>query len=199
MSNSGRYGRRRNRRKQKKKRIVLSLILGLIFLIAVGTAVFYFMGGFSNPVEEGTTLLEQESYEKSITAFELAIKKDKNIGEAYRGMGIAYWELEKYEQSRDAFLKAIKTGAEKTGTMYNFLAMNEMKLGNFESALTYITQGLTYKENSKALTQEMEFNEISIYESMLDWENAKIKAVAYVEKYPDDINAAKEAEFLQTR
>ncbi|MEI3218996.1 MAG: tetratricopeptide repeat protein [Lachnoclostridium sp.] len=45
----------------------------------------------------------------------------------------------------------------------------------------------------------MMFNEIAAYEKMGDYETAKEKLREYTEKYPDDENAAKEAEFLETR
>ena len=49
------------------------------------------------------------------------------------------------------------------------------------------------------LIREMEYNEIICLERQADWEAAKEKITAYTEKYPDDENARKEAEFLQTR
>lgn len=49
------------------------------------------------------------------------------------------------------------------------------------------------------MIQEMEYNEIICYEQTADWENAKQKITEYTEKYPDDENAKKEAEFLETR
>jgi len=52
--------------------------------------------------------------------------------------------------------------------------------------------------NEKQL-QEMSYNEIIAYEKLHDWSSAKAKISAYVEKYPDDEKAKKEAEFLETR
>ena len=45
----------------------------------------------------------------------------------------------------------------------------------------------------------MRFNIIAAYEKLEDWENAKAKLAEYTEEYPDDEQAAKEAEFLETR
>ena len=45
----------------------------------------------------------------------------------------------------------------------------------------------------------MEYNEIICYEQQSDWENAKAKITEYINKYPDDEAAQREAEFLQTR
>lgn len=199
VSNLERNGSRRKRRNKKKKQgFFIAIIIIILLAMAIG-GVFFVITNSQNLIEEGTLALENGEYQKAITSFEAAIKKEKAKDQAYRGMGIAFWELEEYEQSRDAFIKALEYKTEKTGTIYNFLAMNEMKLGNFESALQYISKGLNAEGNSQELVQEMQWNEISIYESMLDWENAKMKAAAYTLKYPEDLNAAKEAEFLETR
>ena len=45
----------------------------------------------------------------------------------------------------------------------------------------------------------MLYNEVMAYERLKDWEGAKVKMAAYVAKYPDDTDAQKEAEFLETR
>ena len=37
------------------------------------------------------------------------------------------------------------------------------------------------------------------YEQMEDWESAKVKLEEYLENYPNDKSAKKEAEFLKTR
>lgn len=155
--------------------------------------------GCSNPVEDGTALLKEKKYDEAIEAFDTAIQKEKQISEAYRGRGIAYWELEEYEKARDAFKEAIDQGAERTGTIFNFIGMCNMKLEEWQEAINYFNLGLSVEGNSKQLVQEMEFNEISVYERMGDWENAKAKIKDYIVKYPDDEKAAKEAEFLETR
>ena len=49
------------------------------------------------------------------------------------------------------------------------------------------------------MKQEMRFNEIAAYEKTGDYESARTKLKEYVEDYPDDERAAKEAEFLETR
>ena len=45
----------------------------------------------------------------------------------------------------------------------------------------------------------MEYNAIVACEGMEDWEQAKERLEKYTDKYPEDEEAEKEAEFLETR
>lgn len=153
----------------------------------------------AKPLEEGVEFLSQGQYEQAEEKFNEAIKKEKNLGEAYRGLGMALWEQEDYEGARDAFLNALENDAEETATIYNFLGNCESDLGDWESALDYYAKGIASEDCSDEMMQEMMFNEIAAYEKMGDYETAKEKLREYTEKYPDDENAAKEAEFLETR
>lgn len=54
------------------------------------------------------------------------------------------------------------------------------------------------KASTKVL-QEMRFNQIVCYEKLGDWENAKTKIAEYIQVYPDDADAQREAKFLETR
>ena len=51
----------------------------------------------------------------------------KELDEAYRGMGIAYFEMEEFEKAIDAFGEALDNGAEETATLYNFIGISNMK------------------------------------------------------------------------
>ena len=50
-------------------------------------------------------------------------------------------------------------------------------------------------DNSTAIR----YNIIVAYEKMEDWESAEVKLEEYLESYPNDKAAKKEAEFLETR
>ena len=52
---------------------------------------------------------------------------------------------------------------------------------------------------SKKMKKEMKYNIIVAYEKMEDWESAEVKLEEYLESYPNDKAAKKEAEFLETR
>ena len=153
-----------------------SLFAGAALLLALS------LTGCSGSVEKGLEYLEAGEFESAAEEFQAAAEKDKDAAEAFRGLGIAKWELEDYEGARDAFKSALDNGAEKTGTLYNFIGCCDLRLGDPSSAL-----------------QEMKFNVIAAYEGMEDFESAKTKLKEYLEEYPDDEQAQKEMTFLETR
>jgi len=173
----------------KKLRVIVPILL----MSAVLT------GCISNPYKDGMESLENGKYEEAAEQFEKAIEKDKNKADSYRGLGMALWESEDYKGAKKAFEHALKEGAEKTGTLYNFLGVCELRAGEADKAMSYFEKGLKDKENSEKLTQEMRFNYIAAVEKTGDMDTAKSLLSEYVSDYPDDEEAVKEAEFLETR
>lgn len=171
----------------KKCGIILMLTFTLCF---TGCAV---------AVNDGTELLEKKEYEAAIEEFSEAIKEDKNVAEAYRGQGIAYWELGKYKEAKQALEKALDNGAEETAVLYQIMGDSDMQTGDYESALSNYWKGMSCQGATEQQIQEMSYNEIAAYEYLSDWSTAKAKMKAYIEKYPDDEKAVKEAQFLETR
>ncbi len=166
------------------------------------TAVFLLglsLAGCGNPSEKGVEYLEEGQYDKAVEEFEKAVEDEINIGDAYRGIGIARWEQENYEEARDAFLSALENEAQETGTLYNFIGSCELKLGNPVSAQSYFRLGIGLDGNSTGLEQEMKYNMIVAYEQAEDWESARVKLDEYIAEYPEDETAQKEKEFLETR
>ena len=80
---------------------------------------------------------------------------------------------------------------------YNGLALCEIGSGNYDTALSYITQGLALESESGK--QELRFNEIVVYEKKLDFATALVKAEAYCTLYPADQKGKKEWQFLESR
>lgn len=177
--------------KYRKKSLVLITMLLLACSMLTGCG--------DKSLEEGLELLESGDYEASVDKFKEAAEKDKNAGEAYRGIGIAKWELGQYEAARNAFQSALENDAKKTATIYNFLGNCEMQLGNAKEALNYYNLGMSLEDCSEEMLQEMKYNEIAAYEQCGEWENAKAKLSEYTAAYPDDAKAAKEAEFFETQ
>lgn len=105
---------------------------------------------------------------------------DKDIGNA-RAMYQQYMELQEENQARG----------------FNGLALCDIAEGNYSSALEQIRKGLEIAE--KGDVQELLYNEVVVYEKMLDFDTAKIKMASYMELYPDDVDAQKENQFLQYR
>ncbi len=171
----------------------LAALLVMLFAVSVLT------GCGNKSLEEGLKLLEAGDYEASVDKFKEAAEKDQYAGEAYRGIGIAKWELGQYEAARNAFVSALDNDAEKTAPIYNFLGNCELQLGNAKAALNYYNLGIACEDCSEEMLQEMKFNEIAAYEQCGEWENAKTKLAEYTAAYPEDTRAEKEAEFFETQ
>lgn len=152
-----------------------------------------------NVYEQGVKQLESENYEAAVTSFEKAVEKEKNLADSYRGLGIAYWELQEYENAKDALEKSIEHGTEETATIYSILGNCELELQNAEEAVAYYEKVLSAENVDESLRQDVEFNVIVAYEQMKDLDTAREKLEEYLGKYPEDEAAAKEAEFLETR
>ena len=95
-----------------------------------------------NPSKKGVEYLEKGEYDQAVEQFEQAIEKNKNTGDAWRGIGIVKWEQKDYKGARNAFRKALDNNAEKTGTIYNLIGNCDLKLGKAKEALNYYNLGL---------------------------------------------------------
>lgn len=172
----------------KRAKALLAILSAGLLLTACG-----------NPSKKGVEYLEKGEYEQAIDQFEQAVEKNKNVGDAYRGIGIAKWEQKDYKGARNAFKKALDNDAEKTGTIYNLIGNCDLKLGKAKEALNYYNLGLEQDDVSKKMKKEMQYNSIVAYEKIGDLESAEVKLKEYLKSYPNDKAAKKEAKFLKTR
>ncbi len=168
------------------------IMVGMILMAAVLT-------GCVRNVKDGVLLLEQAKYEEAIAVFEEEIARERNLDEAYRGVGIAYFELGQHEDAIEAFEAALKHEAEETATLCSLLGACYMEVEEYEKALDMYVNTLTKEDLTEELRQEIEFNLIAAYEYTGNWEAAKKQVEHYVESYPEDTRVDKEAEFLETR
>lgn len=157
------------------------------------------LGGCASAIKDGVTLLEEEKYEDAISVFDEEIAKEKNLEEAYRGIGIAYFELGQYQEAADSFENALKHEAKETAVICSFLGASYIELGNYEVALEFYEKALAKEDCTETMKQEIAFNLIAVYENLGDWESAKTQIHEYAETYPDDTRVEKDAGFLETR
>ncbi len=196
-----RIEREKKRKAAKKKKIIAFTIVGILAAALIG-ALGYGIYCWMQPdhLENATEFFAEGNYEEAKAEFELATKEEEEeLDEVYLGLALCYWELGEYESMELAFDMAYVNGATMTGSSRNMLASLALQEEDYETALTYIEAGLTCAGNSDELTQELMKNEIICYEMLQDWETAYEKALAYCVAYPDDEEAAAEAEFLATR
>ena len=173
----------------------MKIIKALLAILSVGLL----LTACGNPSKKGVEYLEEGKYDQAIEQFDQAVEKKKNVGDAYRGIGIAKWEKKDYKGARSALKKALENDAEKTGTIYNLIGNCDLKLGKAKEALNYYNLGLEQGDAGKKMKKEMKYNIIVAYEQMEDWESAEVKLEEYLKSYPNDKSAKKEAEFLKTR
>ena len=169
------------------------------WMIAVVLIVVFVVTGCTNNIESGLEALEVEDYNKAVTYFKSEIDSGKNLDEAYRGLGIAYFELEEYENAMESFELALKNETEETATLYAMMGACYMETGEDEKALDIYTKALSIENITEELEQEIQYNLIAVYEKMADWDAAKEQMENYRKAYPDDSRVDREADFLETR
>ena len=111
-------------------------------------------------------------------------------------MGRVYLAQEDYGHA-EAFYETMQSEFGERAAGYNGMALCALARGEYDTALEEIGKGLALDGTDDR--QELYFNEIVAYERKLDFETAKAKAEAYVEKYPSDEAGQKEWTFLKTR
>ncbi len=99
------------------------------------------MAGCSTQIEKGTSLLKEEKYEEAAEVFEKASGKSSMEREAYRGLGISYFELGQYDKAASAFETALEKGVKKTPELYNLLGISYMKIGQYDKAAVSFENG----------------------------------------------------------
>lgn len=181
------------RRKRRTRRVILVIVLVLIFG-GLGGA-YYYLHDFYR----GTQSLKSEVYEDAVASFKKAAEKGVGEAAACRGIGIAYMHLESYEDAVTYFLLAKEKGTALNDRFYQMLGGCYMRLEQYEKAKETYTEGLELSECDVQIAKEMSKNRVSACESLGDWESAKEYIKDYVERYPDDEEGKKEAEFLETR
>lgn len=150
-------------------------------------------------LENGTQQLQQKNYQEAALTFQKAQNKSTMKAEAYKGEGIAQFELKEYKKAEKALKQALKEGVTKTASLYNMLGISQMEQEKYEDAQQSFETGLKVDGISEALKQEMSKNEIVALEKQNRFAEAKEKLNAYAAAYPEDAEAQKEAAFLETQ
>ena len=73
----------------RKKKVIIGILVALCMTVT----------GCAGSVKKGTKYLEEKDYKNAEVEFQDAVDKKKNLGEAYRGLGLCYWEQKKYEKA----------------------------------------------------------------------------------------------------
>lgn len=137
----------------------------------------------------------QQDYEGALAILQ-GITSDSK--EAYRLMGDIYYVTEDYNNAIESYLTFIKDNSQSiSSTSYLNLSSCYIALKQYDDALTYVNLGLS--AGDKISLQELQYNEVLIYEQKGDFNTAYEKAKVYVEAYPEDEQMQRELIFLSTR
>lgn len=168
-------------------------------LIALLVATVFIVGCSTEEKVDGITLMQDKKYEEAIEYYEKNIEDGKNVGESYRMIGTAYFELGQYPEAVEALENASKNGVQKSAIFYSLMAESYMNVGEYERALAYFSKAARREDIAEQKKQENDWNEIAIYQELGEWDIVKEKAEAYKKAYPDDTRIEKTLEFLETR
>lgn len=136
-------------------------------------------------------------YDEARTHLELARQSDdKNKSRVIYLLGATYEALGDMNYASVVYQGYLENHPEDVLIM-NQYGVCKLEAGNAGEALAIFEDALNIQDNS--MTQTLRFNQIAAYEKQGDFEKAKELMEAYRAAYPDDAEAAREAEFLKTR
>ena len=118
------------------------------------------------------------------------------FAEAMTAVGEAYLDSGDQERADAVYTELIQSG--KAGTsVYNRLAMAEIKAGDYETALSYCETGLALSD--RTAVRELKFNQAVCFEHLGQYQKALELFQEYTEEFGSDEAAEHEIAFLKTR
>lgn len=145
--------------------------------------------------DRGQIYLLMEEYES--TRQELAEAINKESTDAVLLMGQVYLAQNDIANARSMYQQYVTEHEETSARGYNGLALCDIAEGQYESAGNNISLGLQKAADEEK--QELLFNQVVVYEKMLDFSAAYDKVTEYLQMFPEDEEAKKERTFLASR
>lgn len=155
--------------------------------------------GTMSDYESGTIYYYLKDYENARNYLEKASGDKKNekksedivfmLGQTYEQLGDSNYAASLYEK----YLQK----DEESEKMYNQLGLCRMNAGSYDQALAAFQAGLQLTPND--MLQTLKYNEITAYEYLGNYAQAKVLMESYIALYPDDKEAGREYSFLMTR
>ncbi len=137
----------------------------------------------------------QEEYDQALS--ELNESFADGFQEAYYYIGEIYRIKKDYPKAIYYYENYIKGGSLQSPKAYNQIAVCEMKVGDYETALNYLEKGFAF--HYAGMQKTLLRNEIITYERLGNYQKAKEKTEEFLSLYPKDEEALKEAAFIDTR
>ena len=145
-------------------------------------------------MQKGRIYTIQGDYESAIDNLQKAI--DGKLVKANYYMGEAYSKQGDGDNASKYYQAYLDSGEADAYDLFN-MGQSQMEQGNYATAITYFDAALDLDEVPNK--QELMKNEIIAYEYSGDFASAKECMEDYIEKYPDDSDAEREYQFLETR
>lgn len=145
--------------------------------------------------EKGRMYYYLGEYTQAAALLESARNADSSVtsslflGRTYEAMGEYNYAANVYE----SYIGSKGANSE----LYDQLGLCRLKMGEYEAALEAFKAGIEADDGTFA--KSLEYNMAVAYEYTADFETARELLQAYIAKYPDDADAARELTFLATR
>lgn len=146
--------------------------------------------------EKGRISYYLQDYDNARNYLEEARTETNSNAQVILMLGKTYEELGDYNYAASVYNDFIQDDATQE-EVFNQLGLCKLKIQDYQSALETFQAGLQIENNS--LAQTMYYNEIVAYEYLGEYKQAAVEMKKYLALYPDDENAKREYEFLQTR
>ncbi|MDF2485156.1 MAG: hypothetical protein K0R46_1324 [Herbinix sp.] len=137
----------------------------------------------------------QSDYELSLSELSEGFKN--GFTEAYYYIGEINRIKKDYPKAIYYYDIFIDEGEIMAPNVFNQIASCLIKTGDYSKALQYLEHGIAY--NHAGTMQILKKNEIIAYECLGEFDKAKEKLTQYLTTYPEDTEAVREAEFVETR
>jgi tetratricopeptide (TPR) repeat protein len=146
--------------------------------------------------EDKYSLAKIHFLQKDYKAAEAELKESFDAGftEAYYYIGEIYRIQKDYTKAAYYYENYIKSGEITYAGVYNQIAVCLIKEGDYKKALEYLETGIAL--NQARTLQTLKKNEIIACENLGMFDKAKEKLEEYLENYPQDSEALREAEFV---
>ena len=143
--------------------------------------------------DRGRMLYHVGRYNEAVSALEKTDKK--SFADASLYLGMSYEAMGDYNYAASVYNNGMENSTNPA--LYNQLGLCQMKRGAYAEALDAFQRGLECEDTS--LQQQLRFNEAVAYEYLADFETARELLGAYLKDYPNDTEAQREYQFLETR
>jgi tetratricopeptide (TPR) repeat protein len=130
-----------------------------------------------------------KDYAASLDSWKILMETDPTNDEYKKNAVLCMMETGQYEE-------ALQIGLMQS-RIYNKMAVEKIKAGDYEGAITIIDQGLAVDDGSAGA--DLLYNKAVAHESRGNYEEALQLFREYVSRYGTDENVQKEITFLETR